>query len=556
MGINPIKNIIALMEEFLVNKKLFNKENVLMVNEEIDESIKNIPNNLEKVVYRIEKTANNSIRGGQVIGIVDGKIIRAKKEDGKIIIYSKNNIEEITDNQIENLFVEAYQTKSKDFVIAFAERGDTSIEAIENRIEIARKQGIIKAETEIKFDLSENRIITETVCEEENKATGANTFIITRNQSEMNKTDIENLMTKGYRFIVKYKSNEIPSNIELDGIQIDATGVESKEEAKKILEKLKDKCNIEKSISIEFSSNMYEELKGLNIFKEYGVMPIVKAGDVEKVIGKKEVIDITKSNVDSIINNEEVVAVIGNEKTKSLFSEIKEYFMIKTSKYGKGLNLGLREGKGCDISKVAEILRNNQSIEGIEVSELGLLQQDIVYLEYLINKIKSSDSEDKGRYEEEAKGYITGLAMKELKNKWIKILRENGININEKDLEGEAKGQYELGFLKLMLSMIVSGVTEEEIKRLLVSEQAQEDGWTKSAKDVYEEKLSRALNLLPKVLMENDKEIKVMNKEELSQAKEDIMNINLLLQDRFRDTKVAQEVKISALEVRKILSAA
>ena len=123
------------------------------------------------------------------------------------------------------------------------------------------------------------------------------------------------------------------------------------------MEKLQKMCNVEKTISVEFNESLYKELKGIDIFKMYGVLPLVKADSIGSVTGKKEVKKITdKTNIEKILTDDEIVGVIADSESRNIFSVIKDMLKIKTNVYDKGLNVGLREGHACDISKLKNVL--------------------------------------------------------------------------------------------------------------------------------------------------------------------------------------------------------
>ena len=62
--------------------------------------------------------------------------------------------------------------------------------------------------------------------------------------------------------------------------------------------------------------------------------------------------------------------------------------------------------------------------------------------------------------------------------------------------------------------------------------------------------------LVRKIISDNEKSIKELNEEDLSKAKEDLKELNTLLQDRFRDIREIEEIKVSFNAVKSMLSAA
>ena len=541
-GINPIKAILNLIGEFFYNQEQLEGK-VIMVQE--GQQVK-VPENVTKIEFKINKDIDTETRGGKIIGVINGKTIRANKKGNSITFYSKQGLEGITQEEIESLFIEAISSGIKEdlvkegTIVAFAQRTDTTISDIQNRIEIARKYGIIKADTEIKFDLTNEKNINVETCNGEYKSTGANTFVITQDQTESK--DISALREKGYRFIVSCKADTISNIMLLDGIQVDAKDLTSKQQAISLLEKLQKMCNVEKTISVEFNENLYKELKGIDIFKMYGVLPLVKADSIGSVTGKKEVKEITdKTNIEKILTDDEIVGVIADSESRNIFSVIKDMLKIKTNVYDKGLNVGLREGHACDISKLKNVLVKGE-VKLEDISSLGLQSEDEVYLKYLLEKEKS----------EEAIGFVIGIAMKNIKQQW----ETKFTNIDDNLFAKEGKGQYEKGLLLLMLSMQMSGIEIKDLLEEVSVAQYDDRGWDLSAEEMYRIIGEKASVIITRVLNENDKKIKVLSEDEIVKSKEDFKDLNILIQDRFRVQESAQEVQISALAVKSILAAA
>ena len=214
---------------------------------------------------------------------------------------------------------------------------------------------------------------------------------------------------------------------------------------------------------------------------------------------------------------------------------------IKTNVYDKGLNVGLREGHACDISKLKNVLLKGE-VKLEDISSLGLQTEDEVYLKYLLENEKS----------EEAIGFVIGIAMKNIKQQW----ETKFTNIDDNLFTKEGKGQYEKGLLLLMLSMQMSGIEIKDLLEEVSVAQYDDRGWNLSAEEMYRIIGEKASVIITRVLNENDKKIKVLSEDELVKSKEDFKDLNILIQDRFRVQESAQEVQISALAVKSILAAA
>ena len=546
-SINPVQMVIDTMKELLKTDKYMTGKN-LIIDDDVSISDELRTAAMEKginiVTLKIVTEQEAKIRGGKLIDEQNKIRMYFDSNKNELLVYSKQGIN-VSVDAVKEMISAAYKEGRQDLnfngeqIVAFAKRTDTTIADIQNRIEIARKYGIIKADTEIKFDLT-NDSISVNKCDGEYQSTGANTFIITQDQTESK--DISALREKGYRFIVSCKADTISSIMLLDGIQVDAKDITSKQEAISLLEKLQKMCNVEKTISVEFNEDLYKQLKGIDILKEYGVLPVIKADAVGSVTGKKEVKDITnKTNIEQLLNNDEIVGVIADSQSRSIFSVIKDMLKIKTNVYDKGLNVGLREGHACDISKLKSVLINGE-VKSDDVASLELQTEDEVYLKYLLENEKS----------EEALGFVIGLAMNNIKQQW----KAKFTNIDDNLFAKEGKGQYEKGLLLLMLSMQMSGVDIKDLLDEVSVAQYDDRGWNLSAEEMYRIIGEKASVIITRVLNENDKKIKVLSDDEIAKSKEDFKDLNILIQDRFRVQESAQEVQISALAVKSILAAA
>ena len=574
--VNPTGLTLSLVLQIFNTNETMKGKNVIVdedvkITKELADIAKREGINIVKL--RIIKGQEARQRGGTLINEQSKIRMLFDSSKNELLVYSKQGIN-LDRNKIKDLIAAAYSEGRKDLelsstdsdkkIITFMEKSDfvgnttgTMLQEMIDRLEIARKAGIIKAETEIKFDLRGKKI-SEQVLKGEHDSTGANTFTLTRDQIDpLKSNEIEQIREK-YRLIEFYEADNIPALIEFDGLQIDATGITTREQAIDILKKLQKMCNVEKTISIEFSKDIYIALADENIFSKYGVLPIANADTISIINGKKEVNKISANvNLERILDDDQVVGVIADSNSRDILSIIKGLLATKTSKYEKGLNVGLREvssrdgkqeGYGCDITseRLKQILTRKKEIDIEDIPYLGLQEKDRKYLEYLLEKEKGEAKK------EESFGFVVGIAMGTMKQKWM----EKFTNIDDSSFIKEGKGQYEKGLLLLMLSMQVSGVSIDGLLEEVSKTEYDDKGWQMSAEEMYRIIGEKASVIISRVLNENDKEIKVLSDKELVRAKEDFRDLNILIQDRFRIVEATEEVKISALTVRSILAAA
>ena len=553
-SVNPVKAAVNLLKQVFNSNKYMTGKNIIVDDEvEISDELKQQASQkgINIITLKILTDKKTTRIGGKLIDEQNKIRMSFDSKTNELIVYSKKGISLSTD-EIKKLISQAYSEGRKDLnldgeqVIAFAEKSDISnmtIETIENRVEIARKNGIIKADTEIKFDLRQEKI-SEQSCKGEQDSTGANTFIVT--QEQINGLDVQEMeqLREKYRFVLSCEANSIPNTIEFDGLQIDATGITTIEQALSVLKNLKKLCNVEKTISIEFNEKTYELLKDIDMFGEYGILPVVNADKITDVNGKKEVKGLNENtNMDKILTSDDVIGVIADSQSRNIFSVIKDMLKIKTSTYEKGLNVGLREGGTCDVYKLKDVLTNGKvTLEDLSYLSSVLQTEDLNYLDFLLKNDKA----------EEATGFVMGVAMSNMKKQWMQKFE----NIDDKAFMKEGKGQYEKGLLFLMLSMQVSGVDIQALLKEVSVAQYEDNGWEMSAEQMYTIIGEKASAIITRVLNENDKKIKELSDTEIARAKEDFKDLNTLILDRFRTIEKAKELTISATAIKSILAAA
>ncbi|GEM_PF-5248910 len=331
-GIHPIENIIRwamglLGQIFGNNIKLEGK--IIMAKEGLD--IK-APDDITKVTYRIE-SEKSDIMLGTVIGVVDGRTIRVKKQGNNIIFYSKaeEGLTGISEEQIKSLFMEAFSSGIRagsvkiGSAIAFARAGD-NVADIQNRIANAAIDGMQRAEIEVSLDLSDTENIGNSLKQKCEGVKGQSTTIVI-NAKQLSKygSEINGLRTAGFRFILRGKISEIEdafeksgtfsnSNFNLDGAILDGEGKNVKESMNKLEELAAN--NTEGTLHIE--TQMYVDMataKGLDanrIYDDNGIIPIVTMDQATNMVGKYAIgySEIENSNIEKMLSGGKVVNIL------------------------------------------------------------------------------------------------------------------------------------------------------------------------------------------------------------------------------------------------------
>jgi len=310
-GINPTKNIINFIEQFFDSQMKF-EGNIVFVKkgQEIE-----VPENVKMIDYEIYSESNNNLRGGTIIGIINGKTIRAYKKGNSITFYSKQGLENISDLEIEDLFLKTISNGIKSdilkngVVIAFATEKDKTAADIQNRLKNVQTDTIMNP-VSLKFDLTEKKDdkeqkISRSICDGIEKESGIKTFMITQEQADEYAKEISS-MEGIYTFVVvssddkdlEDKLNSTTNEKDSDFVLDISKENKTLSEMETLLEKLKQSkkesvCGIAATIYIKINSQTAENIKGINIYEKYGIIPIVAAKDISLTEGKKNVYNIT-----------------------------------------------------------------------------------------------------------------------------------------------------------------------------------------------------------------------------------------------------------------------
>ncbi|MBR3627290.1 MAG: hypothetical protein IKN42_00415, partial [Elusimicrobia bacterium] len=307
--------------------------------------------NIKVVTMEIITKPADGIRSDMVLDVQKG--IRARYEDNKLIVYSKQGIDISTEDIQALIMQEYFAERSEDIVdkdvIAFADATDTTLDDITNRLKTSYTASVAMPNKETNFDLS-SRVITNlaTACKQEFVSTGIKTFIITQKQAEKFVSEIKFLQEEGFRFIISCKSDNIVDITIYDGMVIDATKIVDINQAMKFMDSIKRKVltqGIAKQISVEFNDNIYNQFDNLkiNIIDKYGIMPLLNASSQSlnlRNIGKYEVKNVTENNIDTLLRSNSVIGlVIDNARLFVGKKSIIKQLFSKEHKYNKVIML-------------------------------------------------------------------------------------------------------------------------------------------------------------------------------------------------------------------------
>jgi len=230
-----------------------------------------------------------------------------------------------------------------------------------------------------------------------------------------------------------------------------------------------------------------------------------------------------------------------------LINQIDENSTLK-QQYAKGYNACLNSKFDYTTTNVKMLfslisndLINNENLAEIlkNISTTQLSVDSKSYLEFLLSK---------GKYAE-ALGFIRGISMNSIRKEIINILADKNINIDLEKMEKESNGKYQKALLILAIQLIISG---ENINDLLNDEFIDSD--TITVKDYLDSIISKVNGNIGKILRENEYFITKVNN--TLEAISDFKEFNVLLLDNFRRVEITDEVKVSVLTIKNILSAA
>ncbi|MCR4662422.1 MAG: hypothetical protein K5622_00860 [Endomicrobiaceae bacterium] len=573
-GINPTINIINFIEQFFDSQMNF-EGNVVLVKkgQEIE-----VPENVTMIDYEIYSESNNTLRGGTVIGLIKGKTIRAYKKGNSIIFYSKQGLEDVSDMEIEDLFIKTISNGIKNnilknnVVIAFATENDKTAVDIQNRLKNIQTDTIMNP-VSLKFDLTEKKDgkeqkISRSICDGIEKESGIKTFMISQEQADEYAKEISS-MEGIYSFVVaasndndlekelNESSNEKDSDFILDMSKENKTLLEMEN----LLEKLKQIKNESKSgvaatIYVKINSQTAENIKGTNIYEKYGIIPIVAAKDISLIEGKKSVYNIADTEqIEKLKSNDIAEFVINDrmlQKTRETgkiegIKDILESLMILTEdtperQYKKGSNAA----QNSKFNYTAESVESLRQIIPVLSTDLDNAETEIKKLNF---KLFSTDAQIYLQYLQDKKKYTEMLGF--IRGVVLNTVAEEITKLDSISVDGEL-------FLKNKTNNVVQTILIMTVQQLAngknIEDLFKQTGGsdTMTAKD-YLDSLRTALNGKMEETLRNN-EIKINTGKA---ALTDFNGIPELLMDMYgRKATVNEEIKISTLAVRSMLAAA
>ena len=505
------------------------------------------------VSMEIIKTQETDLRGGIMLDVNDGIRVKYDKSNSKLIVYSKKGIT-LSEEEIKDMIVQSYyDTREEDAfegAIAFVDSSVQSVQAMENKLKNEYTNSVVMANKETKFDISQRNVTDlATMCKQESIATGTKTFVISIQQAKMFETQIKSLQENDFKFIVVYKSYQDFDGIIYDGIKINLSSVASVQEALDLLEKIKKeslKKGVDISISVQFNEDIYKafEQQNINIFERYGILPIISSDSkyvVSRNIGRTEVENITRENIDQILRNDNIASIVVDDATVicDKRSENKK-IRTKEQKYNKGYKAALSSKFDYTVSDVKTLfdfmdidLHSESLKEHLDKLNLSLLSNDSrSYIEYL----KSG-----GKYEE-ILGFIRGIVMNTVAKDIAGI-----IDLDKDAVFNDKKNKTLQAILIITIQKMMNGESLEEMYKTTSGSDEL------SAKDYLDSIIFKINESLDKVLRENEYKI---TKQEPS-AIADFNGIPELLSDIYgHRATVSNDVEVSIGAIKSILSAA
>ena len=341
-------------------------------------------------------------------------------------------------------------------------------------------------------------------------------------------------------------------DINYDGAKIDLSLITNTDNVIDYLEQIKNKAlknGVGVPISIKFNDDVYGylESKNINLFEQYGILPIIDLKTSKyansRNLGKIEVENITEENIDNILRNDNVVSividnsiVISDRKSKNKKATTNE------QKYKKGLNAALSTkfnyaANAEDLQKLIDsgILSldlNNRDTENIVRNlDLSWFSNDSKsYIEYQIQK---------GNYAE-VLGFIRGITMNTVASKIGSV-----IDIDTSSLLSDRKNETLQAILIITIQKMMNGEKIEDMYKMVSSSSESAQSFLNSIKE-------RLNGDLDKVLRASEYGIDKVEPKAIT----DFTGIPELLSDMYGYKVMAKEVIISVNSLKGILAAA
>ncbi|MDR2192337.1 MAG: hypothetical protein LBO62_05635 [Endomicrobium sp.] len=423
------------------------------------------------------------------------------------------------------------------------------------------------------LNLHEAETITSLQIKRGFETDGIYVFVLNERQAQTHKSTIAKLRGRGVKFVIAAENYDI----KLDGLRFDAKD-KTQEEVKEVLEKLKRRKNaafasgLDARITIALSNGVLDAfaLEDVDIWKKYGILPIVSYNSTYKYFGKSEIefdAKALKSDVIKELGNDNAAALSASDETDafigSLFNgdtiTIKDALKEKrTAKqhYDKGLKAAL-ESKFNYTAQNSEYFfslmtsdKTNTPVgaikaeieEGVKFASLSKDSQ--AYLNYLTQK---------ERYYE-AVGFIRGVVMNSAREEIFSAFGDK--NIDKIKMQFADGGKIQKAFLTLAVKLKMRGMKNGKTIKDFMQEDYNAD-YEMNAADFFNFIAAQVGENIDDLLNENEYSIKRLDSEEKeAQAYKLFNQFCILVQDRFKKITANREIKTSILAVRSILSAA
>jgi hypothetical protein len=500
----------------------------------------------------------------------DSKVnVYVKKENGtlKFGFYSKaEKLDlDLVKEELQNVVAEGVIDEAFEGISQIIITNEFSMKKIESMMKNKFTASDSTPVADIELNLRGRGVISnfENFCIKQRRSKGIGIFVIEEGQAQ--ESAIYSVRKEGIKVVVVKKLGEDYENIKYDGIRLEAQDIAEIYKAQVLLERLQDLQSRHKGarISVKFNDKLLKEFmeNKINIWKKYGIIPIVSSGNEYKRFGKAEiefVKEATKLEIQSYLSDDNAIAlcILDESELDGALKEEVNQAKTEKQKCNKTYNAALRskfdytaksvdgllgngeKGKSLITKNAAQVDNLKEEIEKIDKENLSYDSKE--YLEYLIGKESYA----------EALVFIRAVAMNTLRREIIETLKENKIEI---DMEGFKKldgGDYQKAMLTLALQLKMAG---KDIKELIKGDIESGD---MSAADFFEILRSQIRKETGNIIRENEDEVNEL-KEKEEEAAQDLFNqFNVIMQDELRELKASAGVKISMTAVRSILQAA
>ena len=581
--VSPVQNLTKIIEELFDSG---NDDNSLMLIRE-NQQIKDYNYNAIKAAgmnvswYEIEKGINKDLKGGKIIGIINGKIIRVYQNSSHMLFYSKQGLDDIDESDIENLFMEAISNGVKSIkikpgrVIAFTRPSDSTVADMINRLNNAKTNSIMTT-VNLRYELREKNKqgeyikISKEVCDGIRASTGRNIFMITREQAERDAKAIAG-MEDEYTFIVVSETEEDLINDLQNATEekdsdfiLDMTAkTMTLEQVKELMErlrtaKLQSKKGVTATILVKFNSNTTKELKNFNFYEEYGIIPILHVQDISFVAGKKEVYDVLdEQQIEKLKGNDVSGFIIDRkllEERKGKKYGIRDFLAnlslvdkdTPERRYKKGAIAAMSSPIDYKVTKMEAIMKMKDSFLSADLSnaqaEVEKINKTVLSWFNADTQKYINDLKQKGQYAE-VLGFMRGVVMRTIAEEISSTLE-----LEDGKLHQDIKESNIQAILIITIQKMMNG---EKLEEMYKQEMAGSD--TLTAEEFFNQIRFRLNKDMEEVLRKNEYKIIKVDPDKVA----NFNGIPEILMDSYKKkATVTQQVQVSAKAVRSILVAA